>query len=293
MFTANSSFADAGAGGQGGAFLRLPIGARPAGMGNAFVSIADDANALYFNPAGLYQAKSLTFGAMYSIMSMDRRHYQGSFIYSNPALGALGVMFAGFGVADIDGRDTAGNPTGKFDDSEMSLSLGYGRQLFSSIGIGVGVKYLHHSLQDYSASGLGYDAGLHSTIDMDSPVLKKIRLGLSVTNISAKLKWDTDSSHEDEIPLTARLGVSVDLQLSKIMLLAAVDGSRTANEALKLHAGTETWFFDALGIRAGLDGEDFTYGASIRISKFELDYAYCPDVLGEGATQKAGVQMVF
>jgi hypothetical protein len=34
-------------------FLRLPIGARAAGMGEAFVAVADDATATYWNPAGL------------------------------------------------------------------------------------------------------------------------------------------------------------------------------------------------------------------------------------------------
>lgn len=34
-------------------FLRVAAGARPAGMGEAFVSIADDATATYWNPAGL------------------------------------------------------------------------------------------------------------------------------------------------------------------------------------------------------------------------------------------------
>lgn len=293
ILTIHYSFASEGNGGQGGAFLRMPIGARPAGMGNAFVSIADDANAMYFNIAGLYQIKTITFGAMYSLMSMDRRHYQGSLIYSNPTLGALGVMFTGFGVTDIDGRDKAGNSTGKFDDSEMAFSIGYGRQLFSFIGIGVGFKYLHHSLQNQSASGMGYDAGLHSNIALRSRILKRIRLGLGVSNIAAKFKWDTVSSHQDEIPFTARLGASMDLQVQSIKVTTAFDATQTATESIELHAGAETWFFNVLGIRAGLDGSDFTYGASLRIIKFEIDYAFSPDVIGEGATQKVGMQIML
>ncbi len=34
-------------------FLKIPVGARALGMGSAFVSLADDASAVYWNPAGL------------------------------------------------------------------------------------------------------------------------------------------------------------------------------------------------------------------------------------------------
>lgn len=36
-----------------GEFLKLPVGARALGMGSAFVALADDATAVYWNPAGL------------------------------------------------------------------------------------------------------------------------------------------------------------------------------------------------------------------------------------------------
>src|SRR5712691_2061647 len=36
-----------------GQFLKITVGARAAGMGNAFVAMADDATALYWNAAGI------------------------------------------------------------------------------------------------------------------------------------------------------------------------------------------------------------------------------------------------
>jgi hypothetical protein len=35
------------------AFLKIPVGSRGASMGSAFVSLADDPSALYWNPGGL------------------------------------------------------------------------------------------------------------------------------------------------------------------------------------------------------------------------------------------------
>ena len=38
-------------------FLTIGIGSRPAGFGNAFVAIADDPTAMYWNPAGISRLK--------------------------------------------------------------------------------------------------------------------------------------------------------------------------------------------------------------------------------------------
>ena len=47
-------------------FLSHGVGARALGMGSAFVAIADDATATYWNPAGLTKVKKHSFSAMYS-----------------------------------------------------------------------------------------------------------------------------------------------------------------------------------------------------------------------------------
>src|ERR1041384_41659 len=38
---------------SGAQFLKIGAGARPTAMGDSFVGVADDINAIYFNPAGL------------------------------------------------------------------------------------------------------------------------------------------------------------------------------------------------------------------------------------------------
>src|SRR5688572_12583855 len=54
------------AGGARAAFNDIITGARPQGMGGAFVAVADDANALYWNPAGLTQLDTAEVSFMHS-----------------------------------------------------------------------------------------------------------------------------------------------------------------------------------------------------------------------------------
>lgn len=52
--------------------VRVPFeGVRPTGMGNAFLAIADDANALWYNPAGLAQVRGFHFNLFDFILGVD------------------------------------------------------------------------------------------------------------------------------------------------------------------------------------------------------------------------------
>jgi hypothetical protein len=277
-------------GGQAGAFLRLPVGARACGMGDAFTAVSDDVDAMYYNPAGMYQVNSAAGGVSVAIMSMDRHHYHASFVYSSGAYGAVGVNFIGFGVSDIDGRDNTGFETGSFEDNETALALGYSYKVFRYLGFGVGIKYIQHSLADAKADGIGFDAGLHSRVTVNSDWFRSIRLGASLSNIGADLEWDTEAATKEDIPTTLRLGCAAEIEFTTVELLGAIDVSRSADESAEFHAGLESWFSDVVAARIGFDSDHVNFGGAIEYKRFRFDYAYAPDVLEEGATSKLGIQ---
>ena len=63
-------------------FPYLYKGARPLGMGGAFTAISDDANALFYNPAGLANIKVTTV----SPFNLQMESSQGAYSFTKEAL---------------------------------------------------------------------------------------------------------------------------------------------------------------------------------------------------------------
>ena len=68
------------------------VGARPMGMGETFVGIADDANTLYWNPAGLPQLQRQELTFMYTdLYGLGLRNMYGAYVYPVTDNSAIGV----------------------------------------------------------------------------------------------------------------------------------------------------------------------------------------------------------
>jgi hypothetical protein len=91
-----------------GSFLELGIGARAMAMGGAFVSIADDGSAFYWNPAGASQLiRSELFGMYASLFkSLEKHHHIG---FTRPIYGgaAFSLNWIRLSVSDIPQFDSA------------------------------------------------------------------------------------------------------------------------------------------------------------------------------------------
>ncbi len=204
-----------------GEFLATGFGAKALGMGGAFVSIADDASAVYWNPAGLYQLDrrqalvmhSQRFGGLvdYSTFSlaMPLSRETGA-----EAAGAIGLVWLRVsdialtshlntpGVDFIDERDPdTGQPNGKWDpgerrlwdpdrvrwesDHEIAGFLSYSRRISESTALGFNAKLIWKELAEISALGFGLDAGLLHT------VMPNWNVGVTLQDVTTTpLYWD-------------------------------------------------------------------------------------------------------
>ncbi|HET9316366.1 MAG TPA: hypothetical protein VFQ51_12305, partial [Vicinamibacteria bacterium] len=121
----------------------ITIGSRPAGMGGAFVAVADDARAAFFNPAGLTQMPLTEISA-----SSGRP-------WLSAATGRTRVRFAAyFTDAEQEGLssvDDEARPSLQPSVWEIGAAAGY--QPFRQVRLGVSVAYRHLSIDEEDGGG--------------------------------------------------------------------------------------------------------------------------------------------
>ena len=86
-------------GGYAGAFLKLPVEARPAAMGGAYIGVSDDAAGQLHNPAGIQSIEKKIFTSSYRAMGQGRKLGFLSLILPTRGESALGFswLYAGYG----------------------------------------------------------------------------------------------------------------------------------------------------------------------------------------------------
>ena len=124
----------------------------------AHTALANDANALLYNPAGLagIARNEATF--------MHNQHFEGitqEYAGFAHALGwGLNLNYLASGAIP---RTTISNPSGAglgdAHASDLALGGGYGRAFTETLALGAGVKFIRESIAGYSGQALALDLG--------------------------------------------------------------------------------------------------------------------------------------
>ena len=88
---------------SGAQFLKIGAGARPTAMGDSFVAVGEDVNAVYFNPAGIAEISRPEMSVMHTQWIADTSYDFGAFCYPTD-FGALAFSAATLKVEDIQRR---------------------------------------------------------------------------------------------------------------------------------------------------------------------------------------------
>jgi hypothetical protein len=261
-------------------FLDIGVGARGLGMGGAYTALADDANAIYWNPAGLAQLDKREFTASHAELFESTRH---DFLaYAHPT--SRGTFAAGLTYLSqgrIDGRDSLGRQTAGYGASDAAVSAGYARKLdFAEVG--AAFKYLRSHIGSAEAQSFAVDFGVRRELDGIGP--GKLALGAALRNLGPGLKYDRE---RNDLPLRLSLGAGYKLAGGHAVAAELVNGPRGAGTDASL--GGEYQAVKNLYMRAGYTtrtaitgGSGFdaarglTLGLGFRNEKWSLDYAVLP-----------------
>ena len=242
---------------------RAGFDARALGMGGAYVGVANDAAAGYWNPAGLYMMGegATSLSSMYTTgLSADRFQNYIAVAHRFQSFG-LGVTWLNSGIRDVPGYDASGQSTtmfGQFDNIVgLSMGLGTDRAAF-----GFTLKGYFQGLNSEQRNGVGLDAGVQFKVsDM-------VTLGGVLQDMGGKVGGD-------RLPVNLRIGAGI---FPVDRLRFALDIERTENAATVMHAGGEygvKFGDDAMAfLRAGVNDSKFNAGLGVKVSKLQADYAF-------------------
>lgn len=239
--------------------FELPVSARIAGLGGAFIGLADDEAAAFYNPAGLPQLSDPKLASHFT------RPF-GTFSY-----GTLGVAGWGFGgyflLLDSDTleeRDLYGNPIGSFRYTEVGLVLGLGQRVGSGFSLGLQVKL--YSLA-FPTQGFGFSL---------SPCLL-FQEGPRSYGIIWRNRFAPDIRYGDghTEPWTPDVAVGIAWKVGDTTcLLDFTENLITRGDLSCLRLGVEYSGYHPLILRAGMNRDWSSFGFSLYWGDLELDFAY-------------------
>ncbi|MGB2867171.1 MAG: PorV/PorQ family protein [Bacteroidota bacterium] len=263
---------------SGSSYLKLPIHARAAATGEAFVVDSSVFASVSLNPANAYTDESTEVLFSHSQWIQDVQADAIGVRVPTP-YGALGFMILNTGVSGIEIRDVPGPPLGTFSSHSTVFQLLYANTLTQDITVGVNLKYLYEKIFVDEASGFGVDMGASYRTPVEG-----LSVGASLTNLGSVSAFRTN---KNDLPNRIQLGGTYsfgaadldwkvagswmnDLKLSESRLLFGGEVSYDRNFSFRL------------GYQTGYENRGFSTGAGVHYSFVKLDYAYVPFSLGFG-----------
>jgi hypothetical protein len=138
------------------------FGSKAAAMGNSFVSVADDASAVFWNPAGTgwMPRKTLIF-CLTDLYFPDVDYSSVSYVHPAGRIGALGFSLTRWSVSGIEKRDERNMLLGNgLSDSQTEIIASYSSPPVRGLTAAVGFKAETQSMDEERALGAGLDVGL-------------------------------------------------------------------------------------------------------------------------------------
>jgi len=250
-------------------FLKIGVG-RCNGMGDAFVAIADDATAAYWNPAGLALLTKRQALVNHIDWIADLNHEFVTVALPTKA-GNIGIGVTALTMGDME-ETTLEEYQGTgfiFSGSDLALNLSYARMFTDKLAFGATVKVLSERIWDVGCTGAAFDFGVHYNTGW-----RNLRLAMAIANFGPDIRyqgsllnfmydpnWEWPWSREMipgtyltenfALPVVFRFGLAYDfLRNDDSYLTAAADLNHFNDVNEKVNLGLE-YNYKPLYLRAG------------------------------------------
>lgn len=308
LFTSSFDiYANTGSNGTAGAkFLSIGVGSKAVAMSDAFVSVANDVSALYWNPAGIsFLSKNMVL-LNHTDWVTDINHDYFGASFNIGTQNHVGLSFTFLSMPDQE-IYTVQNPEGtglEYGVSSFALGFSFARSLTERFALGVTVKYIREQIWEAEATNIGFDLGILYKVGIED-----LTIGMSILNLGPTMQFSGKSlearvepsdwplskeplnvqlqSQEYNLPLHFHLGLSKVISISnnsKTIIAASLNNGNDTGETYSagfeyswhqfaIRAGYRSGYSnvgDAAGLSLGA-GYEFNIGDSFLTV---LDYSY-------------------
>jgi hypothetical protein len=278
--------------------MAIGVGGRALGLGGAYVALANDATAGYWNPAALARLNYPEAVLMHDERFGNLINYDfASIALPYGADASVGVSILRLGVDGIPDTRNAwldANGNRLFDDNnrpeydkityfnsaDWAFYFSYAKRASDRFFYGGNVKIIRRDLAEHSATGIGFDAAILYTPFTD------FFLGLNVQDVTTTfLGWST--GRNELITPTVKVGTAYFIELLGGRFAPTLDvdvrfeNRRFATSAsagpfsIDPHVGLEFDYDRLVALRVGYnDIKQVTLGAGVHLNKLNIDYSF-------------------
>jgi hypothetical protein len=263
-------------------FLKIGVG-RCTGMGEAFVAVADDATAAFWNPAGLALVQKRQALVNHIDWVADINHEYLVFVTPTRA-GNIGVSVTALSLGDFEETtiDTFQGTGRIFTGTDLALGISYARMFTDKLSFGLTAKIVSEQIWNVGTAGAAFDFGVHYNTGW-----RNLRLAMAIVNFGPDLSysggllnfthdpgWSWPWSREPipgtyltetfPLPVTFRFGMAYDLfRKDNSYLTAAADLNHFNDVNEKVNMGFE-YSYKPVSVRAGyILNTDFSYAGDM------------------------------
>ncbi len=271
-------------------FLKIGVGGRATAMGDAFIAVANDASALFWNPAGVSQISNDQFMFSHNEWVVDIKHEFFGAVYHLSPMDVVGLSFTALHMEDMP-VTTEFQPYGTgeyFKFGDIAIGLTYSRKMTEQFSFGGTIRYLEETMDKLKMRGIMIDLGTYYWTGLGST-----RFAVAITNFGNELspdgkvvlfgKREKSNWQSFSPPTMFRIGFAFEpYETEEHKVTTSIQLNHPNDNSESVSLGGEYSWQKMLSLRAGykinVDEQDFTFGAGftvpVSIAEVTVDYAY-------------------
>lgn len=271
-------------------FLKIGVGGRASAMGDAFIAIANDVSALYWNPAGLSQFSENQIIFSHNKWIVDINHDFLGAVYHLDNDNTFGIAFTALSMDKMK-VTTEFSPFGTgeyYGFSDIAIAISYSRKMTEQFSFGGTIKYMEETLDKLKMRGVMIDLGTYYWTGLGST-----RFAVTVSNFGNDLAPDgevvlvgnrTKSEWQSFSPPTMfKIGFAFEPYEDEINRITASiqlnhPNDNSENFVIGAEYSYDKMFYLRSGYKVNVDEQNYSFGAGvslpISIANISVDYSF-------------------